>query len=80
MGNIDVHIEGRVAQALEQSNFELKQKIEEQEKQIQKLTEHNRCYKETIDYLESQLKTTATDLMNSQMHLQESYSKSKKGV
>ena len=53
MANIDAHVQIKVAKALENSNQELKKKMADQMAEIEKLREHNRCYKETIEYLES---------------------------
>ena len=70
LSNVDAFVESRVAKALETNNFELKSKIAEQETEIKKLSEHNQCFKETIEYLESQLRSTTADLTKASMTLQ----------
>ena len=50
-------------------HIELKEQIKAQKTQIVKLTEHNKCYKETIEHLESQLKYTTADLSKASISL-----------
>ena len=73
LSNIDAFVESRIAKALETNNLELKSKIAEQETEIKKLSEHNECFKETIEYLESQLRSTTADLTKASMTLQQSF-------
>lgn len=70
-------INRRVAQALETHSLELKKQVESQKAQIEKLQTHNKCYRETIEYLESQLKHTTADLTKASETLAKSFSKSK---
>ena len=72
MNSFDALLQARVAKELQLQQTALKSQLEEQEARISKLSEHNRCYRETIEYLESQLKHTTADLTT----LAQSFSKS----
>lgn len=52
----------KVARALEVNKGELQHRVKAQAEEIEKLKDHNKCFKETIDFLEGQLKNTKEDL------------------
>ena len=57
--------------------MELQAQVASQKAQIKKLVEHNKCYKETIEYLEAQLKHTTADLTKASQTLAQSFNRSK---
>ena len=64
MDNFDKIVRQRVVKALQTNQLDLQAKVKEQQDQIEKLNNHNKCFQETIEYLEEQLKQTKNDLID----------------
>ena len=64
MDNFDKIVRQKVYKALQTNQVDLQAKVKEQQEQIEKLNNHNKCFQETIEYLEEQLKQTKNDLID----------------
>lgn len=53
--------------------------MEQQAGEVAKLKDHNRCFKETIDFLEGQLRNTKDDLNKASYSLMQSFSGQSRG-
>ena len=52
MDNFDKIVRQKVNKALQTNQLDLQAKVKDQQEQIDRLTNHNKCFQETITYLE----------------------------